>query len=465
VLFFTVNQKRGQWDILALWNLKLQHGSIATAWDASPDDPEIITNLRYGYLTEAMAEDTTISGGLVQTNTIRLGTTVGGEFIPMAGSSGNYNSHKLGGGLAFWAGGDNQDMQDYNGEGAAFGIRQDGTAYAAKNTVRFNDTQMEVGDNVILDATGLHMTNTTNDDILVIANQPIDDAINSDNTEVIDLGDRFNQTTDLPNLTATLYGFGYIYDDSSDIVIGDGDNKPSLGDGLVAPDNVISTLSLDDDKDLTDSTETTEVDTEATETRDVSSTRLVMSEPTLSIDLPSLRDGAIIKGDITFSADFPKDSSGNTKCKFVTNPTFYIQLLSTGEDETILGEAEGSVRVEPVSKTSFYGSCNFRFAVDVAGDYILRLIFPDEAPSPYDFYIGKYDFSPNISVIGTATSQIDNCNIIGNNGIGFKWGNTKEVTQAGQKLIQVGDVGFKITINGVFISADGGETWSEIQTK
>lgn len=135
----------GYWKIS---NLKVECGDKETSWSFSPYDANIIKEqvVGYDYLTKALEQDTTINGGLIQTSLIKLGEKLGAQFTTKSGISGLYSDKKRGKGLAFWAGGDVIDKEDDAENGAMFGVRMDGTAYASGNVIKFNKDNISVGD-------------------------------------------------------------------------------------------------------------------------------------------------------------------------------------------------------------------------------------------------------------------------------------------------------------------------------
>ena len=95
----------------------------------------------YSYLKNALKENTSIEGGLIQSSVLALGyTDAQGAHHIMAGSSGIYESSQLGGGIAFWAGGPRIDkfVDTTATDAASFVVRHDGSGYAAKGAIRFN---------------------------------------------------------------------------------------------------------------------------------------------------------------------------------------------------------------------------------------------------------------------------------------------------------------------------------------
>ncbi len=164
-------------------NFKVELGGNETKWTFSPNDPALIQARvsSLDYLKNAMHEDTTISNGLIQSAIIRLGyhenqTDSEGNtqrvFIPQSGVNGIPQANTPGRGIAFWGGGDCIDRALDEVNGAMFGVRMDGTAYASGNVIRFEQDHIMVGDNMrlsedkmeILDENGLasvKITNTT----------------------------------------------------------------------------------------------------------------------------------------------------------------------------------------------------------------------------------------------------------------------------------------------------------------
>lgn len=124
------------------------------------------------YLIKALQENTQISGGLILSSLIKLGYTSNGVHQVMSGLNGIYDSNKRGGGLSFWAGGDNIDKAE-SSDGAAFGVRHDGSAYAANNTVRFENNIVKVGKNVELTDDGLLMYDSEGKERLQISNTEV----------------------------------------------------------------------------------------------------------------------------------------------------------------------------------------------------------------------------------------------------------------------------------------------------
>lgn len=125
------------------------------------------------YLTKALKESTVINGGLILTSLIKLGYTAEDGYRVMSGINGTYDASKQGGGLAFWAGGDMIDKADGADNGASFGVRHNGSAYAANNTVRFGQNAVEVGDSVLLTDDGLFLLDENGNERLQVSNTEV----------------------------------------------------------------------------------------------------------------------------------------------------------------------------------------------------------------------------------------------------------------------------------------------------
>lgn len=130
---------------------QIERGNTLSDWSPSPDD--------YSYIAEALKNSGSIEGGLILGSTIRLGYDDNeGNKVVTAGMNGLLQEGMESRDLAFWAGGEMVDRGMPGVEnGATFAIRHDGTAYAANNTVRFEENQVEVGDDVFINDEGLRL--------------------------------------------------------------------------------------------------------------------------------------------------------------------------------------------------------------------------------------------------------------------------------------------------------------------
>lgn len=178
---------------------KLVRGNRCLDWTPAPEDTD--------YITEAYKQDTTIKGGLIQTSLVKLGTVdEGGNQVVRAGVSGIHNPDSgAGGGLAFFAGGDMIDpaTAQVGQKPSTFGVRMDGTMYAANNTVRVNENEMEVGDNVTLNKDGLILKDGS-EDRLRISNTSIgdDESVLEQTTTPVNYSQTNSVTLAVPNTSS-----------------------------------------------------------------------------------------------------------------------------------------------------------------------------------------------------------------------------------------------------------------------
>lgn len=168
---------------------KIEKGKKATAWcPNNHDSADRVTDM--DYITKALGQSTTVSGGLVLSSLIQVGEKTTSGYTVRAGINGLWGGD---GTITLWAGGVMEDAAKptASANAAKFLVRADGTAYAANNTVRFGVNTMEVGKNVILDDEGLKLQDIdTGDTLLRITNQSIGDDVTSESQSSVSL----NQT-------------------------------------------------------------------------------------------------------------------------------------------------------------------------------------------------------------------------------------------------------------------------------
>ena len=168
---------------------KIEKGKKATAWcPNNHDSADRVTDM--DYITKALGQSTTVSGGLVLSSLIQVGEKTTSGYTVRAGINGLWGGD---GTIMLWAGGVMEDAAKptASANAAKFLVRADGTAYAANNTVRFGVNTMEVGKNVILDDEGLKLQDIdTGDTLLRITNQSIGDDVTSESQSSVSL----NQT-------------------------------------------------------------------------------------------------------------------------------------------------------------------------------------------------------------------------------------------------------------------------------
>lgn len=94
----------------------------------------------YAYLKNALGESTTVTGGLVLTSLIQLGTTVGSSFNIYSGINGVVDSTKKGSGIAAWYGGQMIDRETYpDAQNYAKSLfRFDGSGYLSSGAITWD---------------------------------------------------------------------------------------------------------------------------------------------------------------------------------------------------------------------------------------------------------------------------------------------------------------------------------------
>lgn len=167
---------------------QIERGTVLTDWSPSPDD--------YSYIAEALKNSGSIEGGLILGSVIKLGyDDVDGNKVVTAGMNGLLQEGARSRDLAFWAGGDMNDRGEPDIEnGATFAIRHDGTAYAANNTVRFEENQVGVGDDVYLNDEGLRLQDNENVKVL-ISNKSVSSDFDAFASSTIDFSKALSTTT------------------------------------------------------------------------------------------------------------------------------------------------------------------------------------------------------------------------------------------------------------------------------
>lgn len=162
------------WQKIAIWDMMLEEGNVATAWQPSPHDID--------YLKKALQEEGSIEGGLILGSHIRLGYTADTGYKVMSGLNGIYNNLDKGGGIAFWAGGEMKDAEDgyaTDPNRATSVIRMDGTGYMSNNNIRFKEDSVELGDNIVLSKDALSLMSGTDECVRITKERMPDDLAES----------------------------------------------------------------------------------------------------------------------------------------------------------------------------------------------------------------------------------------------------------------------------------------------
>lgn len=164
-----VRTSRG--DYRGIFRVKLEQGNVSTDWSPSPYD---LMDNSMDYIKGALKENTEIQNGLVLTSNVQVGYTDAlGNRVTMAGMNGIISNAVGEKSLVFWGGGKQIDAALNPLDGAAMGVRADGSAYFAKNTVRMLGSEMQLGDNVVVSSKSMSMSDGNGNRCLVIQPQQI----------------------------------------------------------------------------------------------------------------------------------------------------------------------------------------------------------------------------------------------------------------------------------------------------
>lgn len=107
---------------------------------------------------DAKNELTTIQDGLILTSEINLGRTTDNDVYEIkSGISALTNNENEDQDIAIWAGGRKIDANDDPINGAVAAIRHDGSAYFAKNTIKFTENALQVGEYLSIDDESLKL--------------------------------------------------------------------------------------------------------------------------------------------------------------------------------------------------------------------------------------------------------------------------------------------------------------------
>lgn len=368
---------------------------ITTAYTPAPED--------FDYLTEALRQSTTTEGGLVQTSQISLGyTDDNGNRHTQAGTSGLYNGAARGGGIAIWAGGDQIDAQDDPARGAAFAVRMDGSAYAARNTVRFRQNLVEVGDYVTLDADGLKLFGDKEhtEERLIIANTTVgseSDIIVTDSIPV-------NETR---GLTMQVAG------QQAGTII-----TRAAGSGVSSSKGSATVTGGE------------------------------------SVDIPigTLTKGSVIQLDVTcaFTWHFSQTVDGLIDGRAGGN--LVVELRRTDTTDPILVYS-------PPFEISSLTACMAAIRINAnatAGTYLLR-VYPAFNPDA-DFTPTPTTLTATLTVRGSAKIGMPKSTRLCTDGLVSVWENTVLMVKDNLALMRVGAYGLKITSTGITVIRDGTES-------
>lgn len=120
--------------MLVCVNAKTSGSFAESDWDYADNNAALSETIAgFDYIKQALKEDTTILGGLIQSSILSLGyTDANGVYHIMSGTNGVYDSSKIGGGIASWWGGEMSE------ESAKALVRFDGTGYFADGLFKWD---------------------------------------------------------------------------------------------------------------------------------------------------------------------------------------------------------------------------------------------------------------------------------------------------------------------------------------
>ena len=176
----------------------------------SPFDGKTIGEaINDNYLTKALQNDTTITGGLIQTTTIKYGEKDGDNYIVRAGTNGAVGDKGLRT-LALWAGGDSVDAEDEDSSNrASFAVRMDGSMYASNGTVRFDNNSMKLGDFADFNKDKIAIR-YKNNDVLTISNESVGSIYDYQVSSVNEFDTHFTEESFIRVLTSGVLAGSYL---------------------------------------------------------------------------------------------------------------------------------------------------------------------------------------------------------------------------------------------------------------
>lgn len=149
---------------------QLEYGSTATPWRKGAHDLDYIQSA----IRDARGENGSFDGGLILASLLRLGFTAqDGSYKVMAGLNGQAISED-GSDIALFLGGDMKEVSNARAasDAATTIIRMDGTGYFANGNIRMTENGIMVGNDIVLDADGMHLM-SDGKEVLAIKNQNV----------------------------------------------------------------------------------------------------------------------------------------------------------------------------------------------------------------------------------------------------------------------------------------------------
>ena len=346
----------------------------------------------------ALRESTSISGGLVLTSMVEVGDSSTGSYVIRAGMNGTQAGVNP---VVFWAGGTFEEAKDRI---ASYAVFLDGTGYMAHDTLRFLESRIEVGEYLRLDNDGMSMV-IDGSKRLVVGNETID------GSKVLAARTRVKFPEDvqwrLPGGTTVRY---YLNNESLSVFFGS-ESAP------IMYAKEIHIGSVDVGRAIEISSDSPYYAASPIVGRKL---RVASACPYLRVEL---YDGSTRKYSVNIYAELCTDSSG--------------QIL--------------------------YDLTKFHYEPDAPLENAkLRLKFYNRTTNPSnwtnlssDVLIAPYSSRTPSVVISTPDAWKKDRAILGVNGTELSWGDTHQYQQSGLWGVRVGDHGFRISPDGIFIMTDG----------
>jgi hypothetical protein len=362
------------------------------------------------YLRKALENDTDISGGLIQTTAIRFGDKNSlGEFTTRAGSSGTYSEDEVGGGLAFFAGGDRVDPEDdtvTDKTPSTFGVRMDGSVYAANNTVRIKQNSLEIGDKIQVSEDGLFMLGPGGEERLRIAADSLEDG--NAYLDVVDFDVSHVLDTQRGYFTLSATYDGSMLDEASNQIA-----KTILLGGL--PTNTTVTLNASF-KVL--------IPNESANITDFAPEPWPTNYPNFTVQL--LKDSTVV-------------TSESQRCKFED----YGSIVNPDNAAEAIG--------------GFFATVAFTlsFRVNTSGTYQIKLNV-NETTSADGARLANIPVFWWVNLTGKVKTDFANVTTIAKNGFSSIWNKTVCYVGDGSIMLHVGSCGIRVGAAGVFINRGDG---------
>lgn len=406
---FTVKPGAARWTEITLCNLKLEQGTVATAYSPSPLDTDYLTRA----ILDATKENSSFVGGLMLASLLRMGfTDADGTYRVMAGINGIARD-KDGKDIALWAGGDMVDAANNTQGLAEFAtalIRHNGTAYWCGNRIRFANDHIEVGDSVVLDKDGLRLIDPGTGTVrLSVADVPIGDDFPAVQTAV-GIDKETAASIDIARYTPL-----------------------SLGGGIQAQSWLYVSRGFSYD------------------------------HPVQSAGQPTLPKGSYLSGKVSAQFDCPLATSDGIITEDIRLDSLEVRLFLEGNDEPVRRWL-APFDIRPYGNTfRFTASATLSHQTEAEGKYTLRVSLPAS-----EQLLGERVTSPTVSVkqTGKVSLGIEGQTVLGRDGLLSVWNGTGGTAAA--LLVRgdyagflVGDHGLRATTGGGFEKTlNGGRKWT-----